>query len=92
MYGIELEQDGVTSTLSSTGIDTADPKTWKIGGLDLVRVAHRAFAALSKIPELNAQHLGPCRIGLGQWGKANEADHFVRRCRQRNSGLVVEKR
>jgi hypothetical protein len=51
---IELEQDGVTSTLSSTGIDTADPTTWKIGGLDLVQVAHSAYAKLSKFPELNA--------------------------------------
>jgi hypothetical protein len=51
---IELEQDGVTSTLSSTGIDTDDPTTWEVGGLDLVRVAHGAFATLSKIPELNA--------------------------------------
>jgi hypothetical protein len=25
-------------------------------------------------------------------GKANEADYFVRRCRRRNSGLVVESR
>jgi hypothetical protein len=51
---IELEQDGVTSTLSSTGVDTADPKTWKVSGLDLVQVAHSAFATLGKIPELNA--------------------------------------
>ena len=51
---IELERDGVTSTLSSTGIDTADPTTWKVGGLDLVHVAHSAFATLSKITELNA--------------------------------------
>jgi hypothetical protein len=51
---IELEQDGVTSTLSSTGVDTADPKTWKVSGVDLVQVAHSAFATLGKIPELNA--------------------------------------
>jgi hypothetical protein len=50
---IELEQDGVTSTLSSTGIDTADPTTWKVGGLDLVQVAHSAFATLNGLPELN---------------------------------------
>jgi hypothetical protein len=51
---IGLEQGGVTSTLSSTGIDTADPTTWKVGGLDLVQVAHDAFAALKQVPELNA--------------------------------------
>jgi hypothetical protein len=51
---IELERDGVKSTLTSTGIDTADPTTWKVRGLDLVQVAHSAFATLSKNPELNA--------------------------------------
>ncbi len=50
---IELEQNGVTSTLSSTGIDTADPTTWKVGGLDLVKVAHSAFATLNGHPDLN---------------------------------------
>jgi hypothetical protein len=50
---IELEQDGVTSTLSSTGIDTADPRTWKVGGLDLVQVALSAFGTLNSRPELN---------------------------------------
>jgi len=43
---IELKRDGVTSTLSSTGIDTANPKTWKVGGLDFVEVAHNSFKAL----------------------------------------------
>jgi hypothetical protein len=51
---IELERDGVTSTLSSTGIDTADPTTWKVGGLDLVQVAHIAFATLNGLPELKS--------------------------------------
>lgn len=46
---IELTQDGVTSTLSSTGIDTADPATWKVGELDLVQVAHDGFAALNSL-------------------------------------------
>ena len=46
---IELTQDGVTSTLSSTGIDTADPTTWKVGELDLVQVAHDGFAALNSL-------------------------------------------
>jgi hypothetical protein len=46
---IELEQDGATTTLSSTGIDTADPKTWKAGELDLVQVAQGAFAKLSSL-------------------------------------------
>jgi hypothetical protein len=41
------------TTATSTGIDTADPTTWKVGGLDLVQVAHSAFAALNGIPELN---------------------------------------
>jgi hypothetical protein len=50
---IELERDGVTATLCSTGIDTADPRTWKVGGLDLVQVAHDGFAMLQGIPELN---------------------------------------
>jgi hypothetical protein len=65
---IELEQDGVTSTLSSTGIDTADPKTWKISGLDLVRVAHRAFATLSKIPRpaLRPMSDWPRKMGEGK--------------------------
>jgi hypothetical protein len=38
--------DGVT--LSSTGIDTNSPTSWKIGDHDLVEVAHQAFAALQK--------------------------------------------
>lgn len=51
---IELQQDGVTSTVSSTGINTVDPTTWKIGELDLVQVAHSAFATLSGIAELKS--------------------------------------
>jgi len=39
-------------TLSSTGIDTNDPATWKIGGHDLVKVARHAFATLNSLPEL----------------------------------------
>jgi hypothetical protein len=39
-------------TLSSTGIDRNDPATWKIGGHDLVKVAHHAFATLNSLPEL----------------------------------------
>ena len=35
-------------TLSSTGINTNDPTTWKIGEHDLVKVAHEAFATLQK--------------------------------------------
>jgi hypothetical protein len=50
---IELERDGVTSTLSSTGIDPNDPTTWKVGGLDLVQVARSAFATLKGHPQLN---------------------------------------
>jgi hypothetical protein len=49
---IEQKQGGITTTLSSTGIDPADPTTWTVGGHDLVRVAHKAFATLSKIAEL----------------------------------------
>jgi hypothetical protein len=41
--------------MSSTGIDAADPTTWKVGRLDLTQVAHDAFATLSKIAELNAR-------------------------------------
>ena len=36
-------------TLSSTGIDPNDPKTWKIGDYDLVQVAGDGFAKLSSI-------------------------------------------
>jgi hypothetical protein len=42
--------DGVT--LSSTGVDPTDQATWTIGGLDLVTVAHNAFATLKELPEL----------------------------------------
>ena len=38
--------DGVS--LSSTGINTNDPTTWKIGDHDLVKVAHQSFATLQK--------------------------------------------
>jgi hypothetical protein len=44
--------DGNGVTLSSTGIDAADPTTWRVGGHHLVTVAHTAFAALNEIPEL----------------------------------------
>ena len=40
------------TTGTSTGIDTADPRTWKVRGHDLVQVAESAFATLDKI--LNA--------------------------------------
>ena len=39
-------------TLSSTGIKLDDRTTWKIGGHDLVQVAHHAFAILNDLPEL----------------------------------------
>lgn len=41
-----------TTTATSTGIDSNDPTTWKIGGHDLVEVVHNAFATLKGIPEL----------------------------------------
>ena len=41
-----------TTTATSTGIETNDPTTWKIGGHDLVEVVHNAFATLKGIPEL----------------------------------------
>jgi hypothetical protein len=43
-----------TTTVTSTDIDPNDPTTWKVGELDFVQVAHRAFVTFSKIPELNA--------------------------------------
>jgi hypothetical protein len=49
---IEQERDGVTSTLSSTGIDPNDQTTWNIGRHNLVKVAHDAFATLKEFPEL----------------------------------------
>jgi hypothetical protein len=49
---IEQERDGVTSTLSSTGIDPNDQTTWNIGKHNLVKVAHEAFATLKEFPEL----------------------------------------
>jgi hypothetical protein len=49
---IEQERDGVTSTLSSTGIDPNDQTTWNIGRHNLVKVAHDGFATLKEIPEL----------------------------------------
>jgi len=49
----EVEQDGIKSTLCSTGIDTADPTTWKVGELNLVQVAHSAFETLKAHPQLN---------------------------------------
>ena len=42
-------------TLSSTGIDPNDPTIWKIGGRDLVKVAHSAFATLNGLPELKGR-------------------------------------
>jgi hypothetical protein len=41
-----------TTIATSTGIDPNDPTTWKIGGHDLVQVAHEGFATLSTFPEL----------------------------------------
>ncbi|MFY9762232.1 MAG: hypothetical protein WCA26_10410 [Xanthobacteraceae bacterium] len=49
---IEQDRNGVKSTLSSTGIDPSDQTTWKIGGHDLVKLAHDAFATLKDFPEL----------------------------------------
>jgi hypothetical protein len=43
-----------TTIATSTGIDTNDPRTWKIGDHNLVQLAHSAFETLSKITELNA--------------------------------------
>jgi hypothetical protein len=41
-----------TTIATSTGIEANDPTTWKIGGHDLVKVVHNAFATLKGIPEL----------------------------------------
>jgi hypothetical protein len=44
-----------TTNATSTGIDPADPTTWKIGDHDLVEVVHSAFATLSNHPNLKAR-------------------------------------
>jgi hypothetical protein len=41
-----------TTIATSTGVDPADPTTWKVGGHDLGKVAHDAFATLDNLPEL----------------------------------------
>ncbi len=43
-----------TTVATSTGIDPNDPTTWKIGGHDLVQVAHVGFATLNSFPELKS--------------------------------------
>jgi hypothetical protein len=51
------QHDGVT--LSSTGIDTNNANTWKIGGHDLIEVAHSAFATLREISRIESERPSP---------------------------------
>jgi len=51
------QHDGVT--LSSTGIDTNNANTWKIGGHDLIEVAHSAFATLREISRIESARPPP---------------------------------
>ena len=51
------QDDGVT--LSSTGIDTNNANTWKIGGHDLIEVAHSAFATLREISRIESERPSP---------------------------------
>ena len=51
------QHDGVT--LSSTGIDTNNANTWKIGGHDLIEVAHSAFATLREISRIESERPPP---------------------------------
>ena len=51
------QHDGVT--LSSTGIDTYNANTWKIGGHDLIEVAHSAFATLREISRIESERPSP---------------------------------
>ena len=51
------QDDGVT--LSSTGIDTNNANTWKIGGHDLIEVAHSAFATLREISRIESARPPP---------------------------------
>jgi hypothetical protein len=41
-------------TISSTSIDPTNPTTWNVGGHDLAKVAHDAFATLNSLSVLNA--------------------------------------
>jgi hypothetical protein len=41
-----------TTVATSTGVDPTDATTWTIGGHDLAKIAHDAFATLSGLPEL----------------------------------------
>ena len=45
---LKYVRKGDDVTLSSTGINTNDLTTWKIGDRDLVKVVREAFATLQK--------------------------------------------
>ena len=45
---LKYVRKGDDVTLSSTGINTNDPTTWKTGERDLMKVAREAFATLQR--------------------------------------------